>query len=390
MDIVWARNLLRPADFGGSRYHWEVTRRLAARGHRLRVVVPRPGGPLPGPTGAELSHFPVSRRHPLLTFVTNVLFSQPAIRAQLRRGRPDAVVLSSYDVAYGYTLLGPRHGPPSIFIYHSSFYSDAVHRLGGGPVRRAARHWLEGFMRAVERRILRQASLLVAVSPFSRAEIEQRLGRTDVRIRLVPTGVDTDLFSPGDRGAARARSGLPPDARILLTAGRLAPVKRYDRAIDAVALLRQGDPRYILILAGIGPVKEELRGRAAPLGDAVRCVGFVDGERLRDLYRAADIVLCTSDFENWSVAVLEALASGTPVVGTPRGSIPDLLNLVEPELVLADVEPATLAAKVDALFASGRLDAIGQLAAERIGSSFGWDRTAERIEACIAEASAAR
>ena len=390
MDIVWARNLLRPADFGGSRYHWEVTRRLAARGHRLRVVVPRPGGPLPGPTSAELSYFPVSRRHPLLTFVTNALLSQPAIRAQLRGRHPDAVVLSSYDVAYGYSLFGPRRDPPSIFIYHSSFYSDAVDRLGGGPLRRAARRGVRRFMRSVERRILQRASLLIAVSPFSRAEMEQRLGRADDRIRLVPTGVDTELFTPGDRTQARDRAGLPADARLLLTAGRLVPVKRYDRAIEALGLLLRTDPRYVLVLAGAGPIEAELRARAAPLGDAVRFAGFADGERLRDLYRAADLVLCTSEFENWSVAVLEALACGTPVVGTPRGSIPDLLNIVDPVLVLADVEPATLAAKIETLFFSGRLETLGRLATERVGSSFGWDRTAERLEACIAEAAAAR
>lgn len=390
MDILWARNLLRPADFGGSRYHWEVTRRLAARGHRVRVVVPRPSGPLPGPTAAQLHHFPVSRRNPLFTFATNVLFSQPAIRAELGRSAPDAVVLSSYDVAYGYSLLGPRKGPPSIFIYHSSFFSDAVQRLDGGPARRVARRWLQWFMRHVEARIFRQASLLIAVSPFSRAEIEQRLGGVDERIRLVPTGVDTDLFSPGDRMAARSRLGLPSDGRILVTAGRLAPVKRYDRAIDALAIIRKGDSKCLLVLAGAGPAEAELRARAAPLGDAVRFAGFADGERLRDLYRAADLVLCTSDFENWSVAVLEALASGTPVVGTPRGSIPDLLGLIDSDLVLADVQPATLAAKIEDLFRFGRLEELGVRAAERVGSSFSWDRTAEQIEACIAEVGKSR
>ena len=356
----------------------------------MRVVVPHPGGPLPGRTLAELHHFRVARLHPLLTFLTNAILSQPSLRAQLRSQRADVVVLSSYDVAYGYALFGPRNGPPSIFIYHSSFYSDAVQRLQGSAILGVARRWVEGFMRHVERRVLARASILVAVSPFSRAEMEQRLGRPDARIRLAPTGVDTTLFSPGNRLEARARVGLPADARILVTAGRLVPVKRYDRAIDALAILRQNDSRYVLVLVGAGPSEPQLRARAHPLGDAVRFAGFTDGERLRDLYRAADIVLCTSEFENWSVAILEALASGTPVVGTPRGSIPDLLNLVDPTLVLADVEPRTLAAKVEALFRSHLLDQLGRTAAERIVSSFGWDRTAERIEACIAEAAAAR
>lgn len=382
IDVIWARNLLRPEDFGGSRYHWEVTRRLAERGNSVRVVVPRPRGPYPGSTAAELRYYRVSRSHPALTFATNTLLSQPAIRTELHRGVPDAIVLSSYDVAYGhYVFSAGRIDVPSIFIYHSSFYSDAVDRLGASP----ARTLVASFMRSVERRIFRSADLLIAVSPFSRAEMETRLGATDHRIRLVPTGVDTDRFTPGDRLEARERLGLPLGARILVTAGRLVPVKRYDRAIDAVARLHQKDDRYMLVMAGAGPAEAQLRARAESLGGAVRMIGFADNERLRDLYRAADLVLCTSDFENWSVAILEAFSSGTAVVGTPRGSIPDLLSIVDGDLVLADVDPNTLAAKVEALFASGRLPELGRHGRTAITQRFGWDRTADAITACVRE-----
>src|SRR5712692_6136149 len=133
MDILFVRNLFRPADFGGNRYPWEVTRRLAARGHTVRVVTPKPGGPLPGPTPVELHHYPVSRRTPLETFFTNALFSRIVVERQILRRRPDVILFSSYDTAYGYFAL-PLHRIPSTFIYHSSFYSPAVDRVARKPI----------------------------------------------------------------------------------------------------------------------------------------------------------------------------------------------------------------------------------------------------------------
>lgn len=381
MDILFVRNLFRPADFGGNRYPWEVTRRLAGR-HLVRVVTPRPGGPLPGPTGAQLHHYPVSRRTPLETFSSNALFSRVEVERQIARRRPDVIVFSSYDTAYGYQIAAMHH-IPTVYIYHSSFYSPAVDRVGR---RRIPLRWahplLAKFLQHVERVAYGRASAIVAVSPFSKREIEARLGETGPRITVIPTGVDAELFSPGDREAARAELGIRRDARVLVTAGRLAPVKRYDRAIDVLQTLAEDD-RYQLIIVGSGPEREALveYARARSLGGRVRFAGHQDGPALVAHYRAADAVLCTSDFENWSLAILEAFAAGTPVIGTPRGSIPDLLGIVDPWLVADEATPAALAAKAAVLATDrARRDALGRIGRERVTERYTWDRTVEALE----------
>jgi D-inositol-3-phosphate glycosyltransferase len=382
MDILFVRNLFRPADFGGNRYPWEITRRLARRGHRVRVVTPRPSGPLPGPLEVELRHYPVSRRTPLETFLTNALFSRIAVRGEIARARPDVIVFSSYDVAFAHHFVGRRRARiPALYIYHSSFYSDAIDRLAKKPwPLRLAHGPLDRFTGYVEEVVFRSSDVIVAVSPFSKREIETRIGSPDQRIVLVPTGVDTELFCPGDRATARARLGIAPEARVLLTVGRLAPVKRYDRAIDAVRELRADDERYVLIVAGTGPAEADLRERATPLGSGVRFAGFVDGEILVDHLRAADLVLCTSEFENWSLSILEALAAGTPVLGTPRGSIPDLLRPVGDDLVVADTEPGTMAAAVRRHLADReRLADLGRRGRDR-AVGYGWEATVDAIE----------
>ena len=382
MDILFVRNLFRPEDFGGNRYPWEVTRRLARRGHTVRVVTPHPAGPLPGTLEVTLVNYPVSRRTPFETFFTNALFSRLAVRREIARARPDVIVFSSYDVAFGHYFLAPPGGRiPTAYIYHSSFYSDAVDRVATmrWPIR-LAHGPLDQFTHYVEKVAFRSSDVIIAVSPFSRAEIERRLGAERRPIVLVPTGVDTDLFRPGDRAASRARLGIRAEARVLLTVGRLSPVKRYDRAIDAVRQLRADDDRYLLILAGTGPAEVDLRKRAATLGDSVRFPGFLDGEALVDHFRAADLVLCTSEFENWSLSILESLATGTPVLGTPRGSIPDLVRPVADDLVTSDTDPGTIATAVRRhLLAPERLRGLGVRSREH-ALRYGWETTALGIE----------
>lgn len=349
----------------------------------MRVVTPKFAGPLPSHTGAELCHYPISRRTPLETFFTNALFSRIALETQLRRTPADVVVLNSYDVAYGYLTLA-RPQTPSIFVYHSSFHSTAVERLAAaGAVGRLAHRAARAFVEHVERVTFERSDAIVAVSSFSRSEIESRLGHVDSRIQIIPTGVDTHLFSPGDRAAARARAAISPSARVLLTVGRLVPVKRYDRAVRALAILATKDPLVELVIVGDGPELPVLRALASTLGVSarVRFAGFADGELLRDLYRAADLLLCTSEFENWSLTLLEALGCGTPAIGTPRGGTPDLLTEVDARLVTSDVSPEAIAECAGRWLADerGRRRA-GVRGREVVIRRYGWDRTVNELE----------
>src|SRR5204863_2278297 len=126
------------------------------------------------------------------------------------------------------------------YIYHSRFVSDAVDRL-------SSRVWPLSTVGRLIRRAMDRVEVLdytspdaiVAVSPFSKTELEERLGGTDPRIEVIPTGVDTKAFRPGDRLRARRELGIPEEAHVIVTVGRLVPVKRYDRAIDALAMLRR-------------------------------------------------------------------------------------------------------------------------------------------------------
>src|SRR5581483_2536331 len=88
------------------------------------------------------------------------------------------------------------------------------------------------------------------------------------------------------------------------------------------------------------------------IGDRAQLAGYCDPPRLRALQQAADLQVCSSAFENFSLAILEGFASGTPVLGTPGGGTPELVGLLGPELVLPGDEPAAIAAGLRRLTAN--------------------------------------
>ena len=381
MRILYTRNLYRPKDFGGNRYPLEVTTRLAQRGHDVVVLTGHFAGQLSIP-GIRIVQYPVSRRNPLLTFSTNCAMSRVAAARVLRGWQPDVIVQSSYDVAYGCRLV-PVARTPAVFIYHSSFHSEAVRRLqDGSPLHRIMHPLATALVRHVERAVLSGADRIVAVSPFSEAEVRLRAPRMTGRTAVISTGVDALAFSPGDRATARSNLAIDQADLVLITVGRLAPVKRYDHAILAVANLRQVGFPATLLMVGDGPERSKLECLATDLGlqQHVRFEGFRSGIAIVERLRAADLQLCTSEFENWSLALLEGLACGVPVVGTPYGGTARLLAPVDPSLVLPDGEVDTLVRRVIDLTADhDQLRRIGRRARE-YATKFDWENVVRDIE----------
>ena len=133
---------------------------------------------------------------------------------------------------------------------------------------------------------------------------------------------------------------------LLLTVRRLEPRMGLEQLLRAVALLPD---RPILTVVGGGTLDESLRRLASELGlsESVRFTGRVADDVLRDWYRAADLfVLPTVAYEGFGMATAEALASGTPVVGTPVGATPELLEPLDPRLVARGTDPEALAAGI--------------------------------------------
>ena len=230
----------------------------------------------------------------------------PRIAARLKEMRPDAVIL--------------HHIGPLI-------YGGLAARLARVPVVLHVEHDAWHYQNPRRRRLARVTFKLVrprrvAVSNEIADRVTAAFGGD--KITVIPPGIDMHHFRLQNRCEARRRLGLPPEALIIGTSGRLVAVKNQVVLIDALASLRQQNTagaQPILVIAGEGPEREALEKHAARLGvqHAVHMLGHRDD--MADVLPSFDVYALPSLNEGLPRAVLEAQAAGLPVVATDVGAL---------------------------------------------------------------------
>lgn len=268
-------------------------------------------------------------RYPALPAVSrpfNGRLCARAIAAPLRAFAPD-LVLSYwlYPDAYGAMLAARQAEVPLVVGARGSDLRvrDAISRRLTRPVLHAARR------------------LLVVSEDLGRVA-ERDYGAHPDRIRAIPNGCDASIFHPADRAEARRALDLPADAEVVTYVGRLVPEKGLRELLAAAGALRASRPRLQLVLVGEGPMHGELAALAAAGELPVRFAGTRPPAEVARWMCASDLVTLPSYSEGHPNVLVEALACGRPVVSTPVGGIPEVVDAASGVLVPAR-DPAALA-----------------------------------------------
>lgn len=216
--------------------------------------------------------------------------------------------------------------------------------------------------------IWRRAAWLVACSEGLKARALRFL--PSAQIEVIPNGVDLQRFHP-----AEAQS----DSTVLriLTVGRLSVTKRLPLLLETVARLHGAGAKVHLTVVGGGALESELRRSLGErdLRDAVTLLGRREGSEMPEIYRQHDVFVSASMQEGMSNAMLEAMASGLPIVTTRCEGVDELIG--ENGLVVEDSRPEALAAAIRRLAGDpGTLPAMS-VAARKKAESFGWDKVAD-------------
>ena len=318
---------------GGETRHLAWARELTALGVNVEIIAGRPllfGGP----------------RYPTDDFPVTLLRSPYArdfvYRHQHRRGfgRLTMTALHADEewfcrAAWRRIAASPR--PPDVVHAHA-LHQAARLRVGDMPVVIN----LPGEPNPRYRQDLQQADALVA-DGWAARHLPGKLGRA---VERIPKGVDADRFRP-DGPTLREPLHLERK-RVVIGVARLVPIKNVRLLIEAMAKVRLRLPDAHLLLVGDGPEGSAVRARAAELDltDAVTFVASVPQADLPALYRAADVFALSSDFDNSPNVVLEAMASGLPVVATDVGGVREF---VAEGIGGAVVPPGNAAALANAL-----------------------------------------
>ncbi len=200
------------------------------------------------------------------------------------------------------TLLGRITGVPLLASYHTELAAYAGMRSGDGGVEAIAHAALGAFYGA--------PGIVLSPSPAADASLIA-LGTEAARIGRWERGVDTTRFDP----VKADRDAFPGEIKVLY-AGRLTREKGVDLLAESFLRARGADPRLHLLLAGGGPEEGELRAR---LGEHATFLGWLGGEELACAYASADVFLFASSTDTYGQVILEAGASGLPVVAVAAG-----------------------------------------------------------------------
>lgn len=377
-------------------YVRHLSRELARLGHSVEVIGAQPypvldeGVPLTELASLDLYRSPDPFRTPkrdeyrdwvdaleVATMWTGG-FPEP-LTFSLRARRHLAARKGEFDVIHdnqtlGYGLLADLGAPLVTTIHHPITVDRQLELDAAGDWKRrsSVRRWY-GFTR-MQKRVARRLPSVLTVSGSSRREIVEHLGVREDRISVVHIGADTDLWSPDP-----AVAEVP--GRIVTTSSADVPLKGLVFLVEALAKVRAEHPEAHLVVVGKraedGPVAQAIEKYG--LGDAVRFVKGITDAELVDLVRSAQVSCVPSLYEGFSLPAAEAMATGTPLVATTGGAIPEVAGPDgETCLAVPPGEPGALAAALNRLLADPDLRArLGAAGRERVLDRFTWARAAE-------------
>jgi len=363
MRILRVAQQLYPEHTGGGAYHIHaLSRDQAAMGHDVTVLTVSDDGSLPAEEHRD--GYRIRRERPRVTVIGNQF--APGVWRELRE--------REYDVVHAHSHL------------YASTNLAAIHRLVDGTPLAVTNHGL--YSQSAPQWLFTLYLWTLGRLTFDRADVvfcytptdERRLRSTGVHapIDVVSNGIDADRFVPEGESDER----VAVDAPVALFVGRLVDGKNPGHALDAVARLRERDVPVELVFCGEGPLRDALETRAAhrDVTDGVHFLGDLPYDEMPGVYRAADLVVLPSRAEGFPRSVLEAFATGTPVVTSDLAQLRAVVPAAGEAAPLGDV-PA-LADSIERLLDDReRRERLGHRGRRLAVERFSWSRTVARTTA---------
>lgn len=382
MRILIATHYWRPHRGGIETAAWEQARRLVQRGHQVSVVTSRLKG---DPPLSQEDGFPV-HRVAACNFLEPCGIPYPIFSPRLLpliarlMTHHDVILANSHTFlsSVASAVVAQHYRRPLVVLQHNPFVE---YRFPWDVVEHGADFLLGRYT-------LRSATRVLAVSQYTRQYAQKLTKRRQVEV--LSNGVDNQRFSPvagpEQKRSIRTQLGLPCDSFLLFTVRRLVFRNGLDTLLQACCRLRDQNDIFVLI-GGAGPERPALERfiRQERLRN-VRLAGFISEEDLPEYYRAADaFVLPTRTGEGFGLVLLEALATGIPVITTQGGAQQEIVEHGGTGLLVPPESPERLAETI--LQLSNEPWLVKEMGHRGRGRAveMDWDRCVDRLEEILTD-----
>jgi glycosyltransferase involved in cell wall biosynthesis len=299
-----------------------------------------------------------------------------------RLGKPDAINL--HFALYSFPILDllPK-GVPITFNFHGPWASESQEEVNNQMLSILLKRWL------IEKTTYKRCDRFIVLSKAFGKILHQQYQIPWDKIHIIPGGVDINKFqanlSPQE---ARSKLGWPDSRQILFTSRRLVHRVGLDKLLQALAIIKPTIPDVWLAIAGRGHLQARLQQQTKELGleENVKFLGFLPDEQLPLAYQAADLTIMPSQsFEGFGLAIIESLACGTPVLCTPVGGMPEILQPLSPDLITDSIEVPAIAEKLEQVLLGNILIPSREECRQYAADNFNWQKIAQEVRGVLLE-----
>jgi glycosyltransferase involved in cell wall biosynthesis len=368
---------------------FETTKRLAARGHEVHVICRRRTDlPDEGVIDDVFFHTYTADPSRAMQMFRGGTAVVGKIYKRLVKEAGDFHVLNCHHPLGPSKLLKPlaRSRTPLVYMFHSPWAAEYETRRAAAdlPTSGLKFRFSRAFRKKTEAKVLRRSQSVITLSKYMAEVLKEHHGFRPATMHVIPGGVDLERFSPAaNRAQVRRRLGIPTNRVILLVVRSLIPRMGLAEMIEAFETVSQDPSNPLLLIGGRGPMLDALQQKAAGLirSGHVRFLDFIPNEELHYYYQAADLcVMPSRELEGFGLVTLEAMACGTPVLGTRHGGTVEILEQFDPGfLVEADTNAIGIALRQHLADPMKLMD-YRDRCREFVETTYSWDRTVDLLE----------
>lgn len=392
MKILILTDVFFPDTVGGAgRVAYHLSSELSLRDHEIHVITRNTEGGLPDLQ--EIHHnlsvhrFRSTRKESFLSFLSEIKNTASLNRYLTRDISFDLVCTHQSLVGIGPLMSTPLRNTPTIHYFHSPWHEEFLIKKQREYTEPGIKDSAIAFlMKQIERRVLRKADKVIVLSRYMLERVSKIHSYPKTRLIKIPGGVDLNRYRLpiGGKPAVRTILGLSGDKTIFLTVRNLVPRMGLENLIEAFSRSDILRDKGLLLIGGKGFLGESLKRKVqnSALQNAVHFLGHVPEEDLPQMYQASDFfVLPTRKLEGFGLVILEAMASGTPVLGTPIGGIPEVIGPFDRELLFNGTGWQHIKSKMEeVVHAPQRLRWAPQACRDYAEENFSWRRMANTFE----------